>query len=92
MRIIASPQDPERVAALERTVQALRTKIQDMKARLQTLENAPVRKAIPQASASTAAARPVTEASPLNADAIKKNLLAKMWKYLNDDDRPAKAA
>jgi hypothetical protein len=27
----------------------------------------------------------------LDAEAFKKNLLTKMWKYMHDDERPAKA-
>lgn len=80
--------DTERVAALERFIRSLQEKIRDLEERLRSLETAPQQEA--------PIAPPMRPRMPIaevtwDADSVKKNLLARMWKYLNDDDRPAKA-
>jgi hypothetical protein len=93
---VAPAFDVTRVAALERIVQSFREKILALEERLQTLERAPQSRpvAMEPARAPVPAPRvahvPIPELA-LDAEAFKKNLLTKMWKYLNDDERPAKA-
>ena len=97
MRIISAPvvspidspsapaADVERVTALERIVQSLQEKILALEGRLHRQESAP-----PPIPASTPRRISPGEVT-WDAEAVKKNLLAKMWKYLNDDPRPPKA-
>jgi hypothetical protein len=100
MRILNTPTpalDLERVAVLERMVQSIREKMRNLEERFQTFERVPktVEPAVKPATAPVLELRPVRPPLPeatLDAEAFKKNLLAKMWKYLNDDERPAKAA
>ena len=79
----------------ERLVDALREKIRGLEERLQALEQAPKRMPPAIEPAPTLASPPHAARLPhpeltLDAEAFKKNLLTKMWKYLNDDERPAK--
>ncbi len=87
--------DVERVSALERVVQSFREKIRDLEERLHVFEAAPkaTEPAFKPATTPAPAPRPTRSPLPevaLDAEAFKKNLLPKMWKYLNDDERPAK--
>ena len=81
MRILHAPaQSP----SLEQITQTLRERIRELEVRLQALERPMSVSALP------AAIVPITEVI-IDAEAFNKNLLAKMWKYLHDDERPAKA-
>jgi len=92
----APAMDLERIAALEQAAQSLQDKIRGLESRLQKVET------IPPAVSSVTSPTPAPAGVPIpqrlpptevtwDAEAVKKNLLAKMWKYLNDDERPSKA-
>jgi len=93
LAVLTPALDPERVIILERVVKSLHEKIISLEERLQKLEQIP--KA--ESAARVAAAVPIPQPLPapasavvIDADAVKKNLLAKMWQYLNDKEQPAK--
>jgi hypothetical protein len=88
----ASPsRDPERVVALENVAKSALEKIQALEARVRALEQTQ-KAAIPTPEPSV---KPVPQATPIplaaisvDTEAVKKQLLEKMWKYLNDERLP----
>jgi|SRR5882724_8101581 len=72
----------------ERIVSALHEKIRQLEERLHTLEQTP--KVMPASVPAPAPVRPPISPVTVDAEAFKKNLLNKMWKYLQDDERPSK--
>ena len=95
MRIIQEPsaqgEEMGRLEALERMVKSIFEKLQTFEERLETLERKP--KGANDGSPTKAFGDDDIKRTPvtLNMDAMKKGLLAKMWKHLNDG-RPSKAA
>ena len=83
--------DPQRVDVLENVAKSVLEKIQALEERIRELEQmqkSPIPSPIP-----TPAPEPPAVAIPLavvNVDsgAVKKNLMDKMWKYLNDERPP----
>jgi hypothetical protein len=84
----AEPKDTGRLEILEKMASSILKRIQDIEERIKALESpqtdAP--KSKPEIQNAVPAAPPTSEAVVrLDADAVKKNLLDKMWKYLNDE-------
>lgn len=93
----AEPQvTKEQMESLENIARALLAKLDDVEARLAALEAAPkaIPAPVPALTAVTPVPPPITIVSPpvsatpipLDVDAVKKGLLSKMWKYMNDDE------
>jgi len=85
--------DLSRLEALEKIAASILQRLQTLEERVDALEAVP---AHPPKPASTAApvirqetpAAPVSvSASALNAEAVRKGLLTRMWKYLHDEQR-----
>jgi len=71
--------DLGRLEALEKIAKSILQRLQALEERLEPVK--PAAKATP----------PSLSAVTLDTEAVKKGLLTKMWKYLNDE-RPSKAA
>ncbi len=92
----APPVDQERMDSLENIAKSILKKLDNMEERIEALEKARmavVPMAKPQAAPAPVAPAPAVEKTPaaktpitLNTDAVKKNLLDKMWKYMNNDE------
>jgi hypothetical protein len=83
---------PGRLEALEKIVKSILQKLQALEERVEAVEKAPIAPApVPEAAPVPSLKSPLPSTATLDSDAVKKGLLAKMWKYLNDE-RPAKAA
>jgi hypothetical protein len=77
--------DMGRVEALEKIAKTILQKLQMLEERVAAAEKepAPTRLA-PVSAALSLPVTPITPIASLNSDAVKKGLLTKMWKYLND--------
>jgi hypothetical protein len=89
-----------RLEALEKSAAAVLQRLQALEERIKTLEKAPKHaaaapasdqgpRAVPSPLASMSSMAPPTAA--LDMDAVRKGLLTRMWKYLNDADSPKAA-
>src|SRR5580692_8911437 len=80
--------DPERVVALENVAKSVLEKIQALEERVRALEQTQ-KTPLPNPAPSPKPALPSTpirlEAVNVDAEAVKEQLLKKMWKYLNDE-------
>ncbi len=82
--------DSERVEALENIAKSILQKLQAIEERIEALEQTPKNSPAPsipmpaETPAAASAAAPAEMPVSLNVDAVKKGLLTKMWKYLND--------
>jgi len=81
----AAPVDDERIGTLEKVAKSILQKMQDFDERLRAIEKSDpvIPKEIPT---------PIKFAAPaagtsMDSAVLKKNLLSKMWKYLNDKPR-----
>jgi hypothetical protein len=84
---------PERVESLEHIAKSILEKLESIEERIKALEKTrhaadppSVPRPVPSAPApqTSNAAEPLTSVA-IDADAVNKGLLAKMWKYLNDE-------
>jgi hypothetical protein len=97
MRILQVPNASvphlERIESLENIAKSILTKLESIEERIRTLEDARQKAVSPAVSPvvpSTPAPQTPETVPPqppltLDAEAVKKGLLTKMWKYLNDE-------
>ena len=95
-----SAPDRENVAALERSVQSMRVTLARLEERLGQLESAPAPVTAPEPVAPVSTLGRAIPAAPTpipvaqvnwDPEMVRKNLLWKMWQYLNDEERPDQA-
>ena len=85
----SSAPNPDRLEALENIVKVALQRLQGLTERIDALEEAP-KTAVPARAPEPSTVRPPFTFSPaetaaLNTDTLKKGLLSKMWKYMNDE-------